>query len=443
MRFLSTSLLLLTTLALWAQPKQNSPYSRFGLGDLLPQTFAHQSAMGGQSAAFHDPFHLNVQNPASFSFLRATALETALYAKYGHLESGGATKDNWTGNLAYLSLGFTLKSPINEVLDRTKSPWKFGMGFTLAPYTLVGYNIETVDTLPDIGIVNTNFTGSGGSYRLQWSNAARYKNTGFGATLGWVFGKALYENVTVFADTLLPTFQNNIREDIGLNGFVWNVGVQHDLVLKHAPNDKELATRWVTFGLTAESNHRLRTITDRFFIRSRGRAATGQYINADTLVRTSDLRQNLTLPAAFSLGVQIVEADKYRLGAQLGYETWSGYENEARPERLRNTFSVSAGMEFIPDYASYNRYWKRIRYRLGGYYRQDPRSVGGQGIDDLGLSFGFGLPIVLPRQQTSFVNMAFELGRFGAKSPVEESYFRITAGFTLNDNSWFYKRRFE
>jgi hypothetical protein len=110
---------------------------------------------------------------------------------------------------------------------------------------------------------------------------------------------------------------------------------------------------------------------------------------------------------------------------------------------MRNTFHVSGGVEYIPDFSSYNKFLKRWRYRLGGYFRQDPRTVSGKNFNDIGLSLGLGLPVVLPRQQTSFVNIALELGKIGVDSPIEETYFRITAGFTLNDNTWFYKRRFE
>jgi hypothetical protein len=61
----------------------------------------------------------------------------------------------------------------------------------------------------------------------------------------------------------------------------------------------------------------------------------------------------------------------------------------------------------------------------------------------MGVTLGIGLPVILPRQQTSFVNLALEIGKIGADSPIEETYVRFTAGFTLNDNTWFYKRRFE
>ena len=53
-----------------------------------------------------------------------------------------------------------------------------------------------------------------------------------------------------------------------------------------------------------------------------------------------------------------------------------------------------------------------------------------------------GLPITLPRQQVSFVNLGFEFGQNGGNTTLTETYGRVTLGFTLNDNSWFYKRKF-
>ncbi len=442
MRITLFTLLLLTGTVLFAQPKQNSPYSRFGIGDPVNQFFANQAAWGGQTAAFHDPFHLNLVNPASYAHLRTTTLETGLFAKYSHLSTGAGTKDNWSGNLAYAALGFTLKSPINEILDKAKSPWQLGMGLALTPYSLVGYNVQTIDTLPDLGVVINTFEGTGGTYKLTWSNAAKYKNTAYGFNIGWIFGKSVYENTTTFADSL-PTFFNNRREDVRINGLLWNVGVQHDFILETAENDKTVPTRYVTVGFTGESQHKVNSTFDQLFLRSRGLLSNGQYDDADTLESALNVRQKITLPATFSIGAQYVKANKMRVGAQFGYDAWSSYRNAARPGTFRNAVSVSGGFEIIPDYASYNNYGKRIRYRVGGYFRQDPRVIDGKGLDDLGVTFGFGLPITLPRQQTSFVNTAFEFGKLGGGSVLEETYFRITIGFTMNDNTWFYKRRFE
>lgn len=446
MRFLSLILLLFTCSALWAQPKFNSPYSKYGIGEIASPYFANQAGWGGQTAAFHDPFHLNLSNPASFAYLRSTALETGIFAKYSQYQSSTASQQEWSGNLAYLALGFTLKSPINEVLDKVKSPWNYAMGIALTPYTRVGYNVATRDTLPNLEDIQNNFQGNGGLYRLAWTGASKYKNTALGLNLGWVFGKTTYENTTVFYDTSstkLPTFQDNYRQDVTANGFIWNLGLQHDFVLERSETDKDIPTRYITIGLAGNGQYDLRAIEDKYQIRSRGQLTNGNYSDADTLTALADQKRSLTLPATFTAGIQYVKANKLKIGVQFGLENWSGYQNEARPETLRNTFSVSGGMEYIPNYSSYNKPLKRLRYRAGAYYRQDPRSVGGTDLNDLGLTLGIGLPVVLPRQQTSFVNLALEIGKIGKDSPIEETYFRFTAGFTLNDNTWFYKRRFE
>ena len=47
--------------------QENSPYSRYGLGDIAPSTNIVNRGMGGLSAAFADPFTINFTNPASYS----------------------------------------------------------------------------------------------------------------------------------------------------------------------------------------------------------------------------------------------------------------------------------------------------------------------------------------------------------------------------------------
>ncbi|MBK8558200.1 MAG: hypothetical protein IPL65_21790 [Lewinellaceae bacterium] len=435
--------LLLLTLAAIAQPKQNAPYSRFGLGNPVPQVFASQLGMGGISAAFHDPYHLNVSNPASFAFLRTATLETGLYAQKSQYEASNASQTEWTGNLGYFALGFALKSPINEVMDKKQSDWQFGMGFSLMPSTLIGYNIETTDTLPSLGIVTNSFTGNGGTYRLNWSNAAKYKHTAVGVNFGWVFGKANYENTTVFQDSL-PTYNDNFRDEMAVNGFVWKVGVQHDFVLEASANDKNVAAKWLTLGVTGSGQKNIRVENNVIRLRSRGALGNGQYRTPDTLSYVQGTPLDLTMPAAFSVALQYVNTTKFKIGVEYGYENGSAYNNQARADGVfQNASSFALGVEYTPDYTSYNKYLKRVRYRAGAYLRQDIRVINGADLNDMGVSIGGGFPIVLPRQQTSFINAALELGKIGANTPITESYFRVNVGFTLNDNSWFYQRRFE
>jgi hypothetical protein len=427
--------------ALYAQPKQNSPYSRFGIGDMAPIAYANQLGMGGQVTANHDPYHLNLGNPASFARLRTTTLETALYSKYSQYSSSSASYSNPSGNIAYLSLGFTLKSPVNAILDRVKSPWHFGMGLALTPHSIVGYDIASTDSTAALGRVNNYFEGNGGTYRLTWSGAARYKHTALGMNIGYTFGRMQYENTTEIRDRF-PTFQSTFRDALNVGGAFIRLGAQHDFILKYA-QDKESPEQWITIGATFEGQHNLATAANILRVRSRQVRNDGTFFAPDTLLFLRNAEREITLPGKYSFGVQYVNVDKFKIGIQYDREQWGAYRNTARPETMRNVQAISAGVEIIPDYASYNRYLKRVRYRIGAYWREDPRIINQSKFIDIGVTAGLGFPIVLPRQGTSFVNIALQAGQIGADSPVKETYYRATVGFTLNDNSWFYKRRFE
>ncbi|MCS7035704.1 MAG: hypothetical protein RMJ33_05200 [Saprospiraceae bacterium] len=447
MKFLSPitfTLLLCAASALWAQPKFNSPYSRYGLGDPARRFFAAQAGYGGQTAAFHDHYHLNPFNPASYAFLRTATFEGGAYAKYGAYQSPSASQQVWTGNMAYVSLGFPLRNAINDILDRQRSPWHYGTGLVLMPHTSVGYNVSIPDSLPDLGNFLSEFKGDGGTYRLSWGHALRYKQTAIGIDLGWLFGRATYESSTAFRDSF-PTFISTRRDDQNISGFVWKAGMQHDIVLKYFESDTTLPQEWITLGASGGTQRQISSTADRLFVRHRGRQANGQYSSADTLLAESGRRYALTLPAAWRVGAQYVRANKLRLGAEFAWEGWSVFENAARSNDadFRNIIELAAGVEYIPDHISYNRYLKRVRYRFGAHYRQDPRLVGPGQLDDIGLSFGMGFPLILPRQQTSFVQTSLEVGRLGRGTSIQETYARITLGFTFNDDSWFFKRRFD
>jgi hypothetical protein len=60
----------------------------------------------------------------------------------------------------------------------------------------------------------------------------------------------------------------------------------------------------------------------------------------------------------------------------------------------------------------------------------------------MGITIGAGFPLVLPRQQVSFVNLAIQMGTIGDPSILRERFIKLNLGFTLNDNTWFYKRKF-
>ena len=158
------------------QPKENSPFSRYGLGNLSPQYLIGNGSMGGLTAAYRDPYSYNPQNPASLAYLRATALEIGLFAKSNTVSDNTNTSKSWSGNINHVALGFPTYSVINEVLDRKPRATRWGMGFSLMPFNTVGYNVATVGKAINTDTVNVlnYYIGSGASYRLMWGYGVSY-----------------------------------------------------------------------------------------------------------------------------------------------------------------------------------------------------------------------------------------------------------------------------
>lgn len=447
--FLGFAIILAAAVTTFAQPKDNSPYSRLGLGDLTDQFFAAQGGMGGLGAAFHDGYHMNIANPASLSRLREAAFEIGLYSQYNSLNDASGQNERlktWNGNLRYLSLGFPLKNPINEVLDQKKKKIRWGMNFTLLPYSNVNYNIEnlTKQTFGDtLTSVNYLFQGSGGTYKVMWGNAVNIKNFSAGINLGYFFGKIENDKFVSFPD-LSFSFDDYFTDDFLVGGFTWNLGVQYDHVLKTKEGTNE-PIEFITIGITGNSRNKFNLTRNRDWLTQNSGTGTLDSISSVSGLETTE--STGYLPGELAVGLMYTKMNKVRIGIDFKYQAWSEHINDliAAADSGKddvNVWRLGIGGEYVPDARSYNKYLKKVRYRFGAFYSKDPRSINGDHLLKYGATIGFGLPVILPQGKKSFVNLAFELGQAGLTDALQNTYFKINLGFTLNDNTWFFKRKF-
>ncbi len=431
---------------LWGQtssativPKSNSPLSRFGLGDPINNYFAAQGGMAGLSAAYQNPFQLNLLNPASLTQMQATAFEVGLYARYANLNDQQRSDQIWSGNINYLALGFPLINPINRSLDRRSNDFGAGMAFSLTPYTLVGYNLELKNNDDDVGATSNILKGTGGTYRVQWSNAVRFRDLSVGVNLGYLFGKITNSRFVGF-DSSLTALSTEFLEEYSLGGVTWNAGAQYTISLKGQSADAALPSgNRIIIGVHGTGGSDFDTKSSQLFRRYRGLANRPVI---DTLESITDIEGSGRLPAEWTAGIAFEDVNRLYIAAEYGRSMWSNYRNDAQQDRLENTQHLAAGLEYIPNVNSYNSYWKRVRYRLGVKYDTDPRMINNEQARRMALTLGAGLPIIMPRQQVSYINTAFEIGKFGVPDVIDETFVQFTLGFTLNDNSWFFKRKF-
>ena len=432
--FLMVMMVFCSLVAVGQSPTDNSPYSRYGLGDLISTDFGALNSLGGISSAYSSVNSLNISNPASLGFLRTTSFEVGLFSDFSWLQAGDETSSAADGNLTHMVLGFPLKNQINRLTEINKSEFNWGTAFGLVPYSRVGYDVQTDGVVPNIDTVRYQYRGTGGLYQLFVSNGVSYKNTSFGFTAGYLFGQIKEDRLTAFQD-IPNSFSNLLVDRHNMNGFVYNLGVQHQFIL----GDKEdKFKRYLVLGATGNSNMKVNASTQSLNRRF------NTFYGFDTITSTTVASSKATLPLEYSFGAVLKRDQHWLVGVDYSAARWSKYNNPSNSDTLADTYRIGFGFEYIPDVTSYNKYLKRVAYRLGGFYQLDPRIIGGKQLAVFGINAGLGLPIVVPKKGTiGHTNLSFEVGQLGYNTAIGETYLKVKAAFTLNDNTWFYKRQFE
>lgn len=430
-------LIMLLSMMMMAQPTDNSPFSSFGIGNMHDDNTVAYQGFGDLSASFIDFYHLNLKNPASYSFLRATAYEAGINAQYSQLSDQRNTSGIWKGSLDYLALGFPLRNPINASLDRLNQDYSLGMSLFLKPHSTVGYNIVSEFDHPEIGEYKKSFEGSGGTYKMMWGNSLRYKNFSAGVNVGYLFGNMVFEEKIDFIDFAIA-FENLYALDYNVNGFLWDAGLLYNWFInkKAYDNNKNIDTKILNFGVYGNSAQRFYTkgmISER--------AVYPEATLADTLTLSNNLTGTGRLPMEIGFGATYYDGSKYAIGFNYEYGGWSAYENSLRNETLSNSYKLSLGGFYRPDVKAFNRYFKRVMYKYGLYYQQDPQIIENNRVVNTGINLGASFPFYYQRK-ISHVSLSFQFGMRGMGTPVLERYGRVGLGFTFNDDEWFLKRKY-
>ena len=119
----------------------------------------------------------------------------------------------------------------------------------------------------------------------------------------------------------------------------------------------------------------------------------GSAFGVDTLIMSDDVRSSMKLPLSLGAGIAITKGMNWRFG--LNYETqfWNSFSYTGI--NMANSYTISAGAEFTPNFKDVSNYFNRIRYRFGSYYGKDPRIIGAgtetYQLLKYGITFGLGL----------------------------------------------------
>ena len=437
--------------------QDNSPYSRYGIGDLIPSNNINNRGMGGLTAGYSDLFSINSSNPASYSSFQAWKEKKSSKISSGRslLDMGvdidnRTLRDPATGNNFTASNGIFSYVQVGVPLRRN-----WGMSFGLRPVSRISYNIDRTERLKDpitgaaIDSAITRYQGDGGSYLASLGTGialfSREKNgmeekLSVGFNGGYFFGKKDYSTKRSLINDTVTYYQANFETRTLFGKLYASAGVQYQL-----PLSKKTILTLGAYGNLGHSVTGHQDILRETFYYDQ---SLGD-VRLDSISDKRDVKGTLELPASLTVGFMVkkfsvpTKEGGYMFGIDFSKQSWGDYRFYGMTDSLRNTWELRMGAQISP--IPRRNYFTNINYRFGFFVGPDYVKLGNN-IPKLGVSFGTGLPVSISRQapnQVTFVNLAFEYIKRGNKeSLLQENLFRISLGFSLSD-IWFIKRQYD
>jgi hypothetical protein len=425
--------------------QENSPYSRYGLGDLAPNHNIYARAMGGISAATGDYPNVNYINPASLGRIYNTIFELGMEADFRTLKSTNPVKKFTSANslFSYLQLAFPLAT---AKMRRKNIGW--GMNFGLRPMSKINYKIEKGQRLTNLitpDSLNTLYEGSGGANQAFIGTGFKIKNLSIGVTAGYVFGNKDYSTRLNFINDTVTYYKSNSANQTHFGGILINAGLQYDILLDSGNKEN---IKFLRLGVYGNMQQKLQAKRDDIRETFEYDASSAAY-RIDSVFETKDVKGTIEYPMSIGGGFSYRDAH-WLFGADFEMTQWNNYRYYGQTDQVKNNWVVRVGGEYYPAKAGtpFKKYFNFVKYRAGFYYGPDYIKTNNS-RPDYAFTIGTGMPLSsLQRLGYNYesglvmLNTALEIGGRGDKNTnVKETTVRFSVGVSMNAN-WFIKRKY-
>jgi hypothetical protein len=403
---------------------QNSAsiYSALSIGEFNYSGLTHNQGMGGLGISYGSGWHANQVNPALTTRNTIFNFQAALNYDKINVSDGETKTATDGGGLSYLALSLPFKSG------------KITTGLGLSQLTSVNFRLQIASQVENSDYNAINFIEGDGGISEAYFNTGFVlaKNLSLGAQFSYLFGSTIRTNQLIIYDREAQEvgqpseyYERLTVSDIGYKGGIYYF-----------------------FKTSEKSNIHLGAIYQKLGnVNGNGFAKLGSIgqasnPNTDGDLIADNLKGDIFIPDRYGFGVSYEKANKYVIGLEGQYQDFSQYKNFfGESTELKETVKVGFGIQFVPDYLDFDNLLKRATYRFGAEFLQTPYYINQTRINDIGLNLGASFPV----NQLSLVNFAMKVGQRGTieNGLIKENYVNFTLGFSLNDQTWFYKRVFE
>lgn len=414
-----------------------SPYSMYGIGELSTQGVLSSRSMGGMGVAMRNQGVINMFNPAALSMARQKSflfnfgLEGQNY--YNSQVVGDATKKSAYNTFNFHDIAFQL--PIAKGI---------GLGFSLTPYSNVGYRMQRDQIDGNVGWGNYVYTGEGDVTEVKFGVGWEpFKNFSIGAAMQYYWGditRSFSMTPTNIVDNTTIPATNGI-DSYSISSIKGQVGMQLNIL----STNKRVLTLGAAYTIGGDLNPEVSK-----------RVSVGNSFNS--VVKGDTTHISLVLPTELNTGV-VYQTPKWVVGVDYVFRNWGSrnknkeMSNGGFEVAYKNTSTVKLGVEFTPDRYDVRRFYKRWAYRAGLRYGGYNQTFAGHNLSEYAVTAGIGIPLKF--LGVSAIDVGVEYGgRFGSGDVakrvglVKQQYFKFALGFTIfagaeNNEYWFLRPKYD
>ncbi|MGM9776400.1 MAG: hypothetical protein ACI3ZG_06505 [Candidatus Coprenecus sp.] len=402
-----------------------TPYSMFGLGQMVFDGSSYNMSMGGIGVGIRDNRYINYVNPASI-----TARDTlAFMLDFGLLQKNIYGRDR-NGNTSAYNIcnmqNFAFTVPIYR-----KSAFIIG----IQPYSNVGYKFLSTETdkelVSEIGDIKYQKYGTGSIYQLFFGAAVTFaKFFTVGAQGLYYFGYIdRHSDILFNSSSSYKTVNTGWSDKVG--AFTGKFGIQYEQPFPSVNSE-------LVIGATYKIGTRMNGYHTRYAMTN-----INSYIDTVMYQQRDDMK--LRVAEEFGVGISYRVKDKWMVGVDYIQQNWrgssfTGFEDGSGIEYV-NARYYKAGFEYVPNRYDIRHYMNRVTYRAGLFFEESYLRINGSRVNAAGITIGATFPVL---RLYNGITVAINMGQRGSlrKEQVRERYINFMVNFNLHD-IWFVKYRYD
>lgn len=410
-----------------------TPYSMFGLGDLMEGGSAYNRTMGGAGIAVRSNRFINALNPAAVTARDSLAFmsDFSMYQDNKYFAQGGRKSVGNTLSLSDLIITF----PIYH---------HSAMMVGIAPFSSTGYGYGDYYTDPALiaqtGPVAYTANGHGSIYQgFAAAGVTFWKRLSLGAQATLLFGQNERTFTETFTDSSFNGVQNGI--DLDMRAFTWKFGLQYEQPLG--------ANSSLTLGATYRLGTDLRGEIENY------KYSSGSAAVVDTISHSAGSISGVKIADEIGVGLSFRSGNRFLLTADYTRADWTksgldvtkGFAGNLIPGKGSSIFtntvaeSYRVGVEIVPNPNDVRYYFNTCSYRAGVYHKKEYFALDGNRISSTGITLGITLPVF---RRNNGITLGMEIGQRGTLKDnlIRERYVNFSVGFNFFD-IWFQRIQYD